>query len=86
MPDAEELRRFAAGLAEAQKQVDSKHFYDQRGSELFDEITTLPEYYPTRTELALLERRASALVERIGARDSSRRPRANCGRSFRSSA
>jgi len=65
MSDSEEVRRIADGLAKPQKQVDSKHFYDQRGSELFDEITRLPEYYPTRTELALLERWAEPLVERV---------------------
>ena len=40
-----------AGLAQAQKVINPKFFYDQRGSELFDEITRLPEYYPTRTEI-----------------------------------
>ncbi|HKK92236.1 MAG TPA: L-histidine N(alpha)-methyltransferase [Longimicrobiales bacterium] len=66
MSDAEELRQLAAGLAAPQKHVDSKYFYDQRGSELFDEITTLAEYYPTRTEVRLLERWAAPLVEQVG--------------------
>lgn len=67
MSDAEELRHLAAGLSAPRKRVDSKYFYDQRGSELFDEITTLSEYYPTRTEISLLERWAAPLVERVGA-------------------
>jgi L-histidine N-alpha-methyltransferase len=44
------------GLSRSQKEVSSKYFYDARGSELFEEITTLEEYYPTRTERALLKR------------------------------
>lgn len=43
------------GLRRTQKEVSPKYFYDQRGSALFERITTLPEYYPTRTERALLE-------------------------------
>jgi L-histidine N-alpha-methyltransferase len=45
----------AEGLSQPQKQLSPKYFYDRRGSELFEEITRLPEYYPTRTERALLE-------------------------------
>lgn len=44
----------AAGLRRPQKELSPKWFYDRRGSELFEEITRLPEYYPTRTERALL--------------------------------
>lgn len=43
--------------------TDPKYFYDDRGSELFERITRLEEYYPTRTEMALLERVAADLVE-----------------------
>lgn len=56
------------GLSRPQKALPPKFFYDRRGSELFEEITTLPEYYPTRTERALLERCAPAWVETVGAR------------------
>lgn len=42
------------GLAQPQKQISSKYLYDTRGSVLFEEITRLPEYYPTRTERELL--------------------------------
>ncbi len=44
-----------AGLTASPKTLPPKYFYDARGSELFDAITRLPEYYPTRTERAILE-------------------------------
>ena len=43
----------AAGLCAAQAHVSPKFFYDALGSRLFDAITELPEYYPTRTEAAI---------------------------------
>lgn len=46
-----------------------KYFYDERGSDLFDQITELPEYYPTRAERAILNRYSPAIVERTGARE-----------------
>ncbi len=49
------LRDVTRGLTRAQKELPPKYFYDRRGSELFDEITRLPEYYLTRTERALLD-------------------------------
>jgi L-histidine N-alpha-methyltransferase len=45
-----------AGLARRPRAIPARWFYDRRGSELFEEITDLPEYYPTRTERAILER------------------------------
>ena len=50
------------GLRRPAKELSPKWFYDTRGSELFEAITRLPEYYPTRTERALLERHAAAWV------------------------
>ncbi len=50
------------GLAGPQKSLPSKYFYDERGSKLFDEITELEEYYPTRTEREILKQN----VEEIG--------------------
>lgn len=44
-----------AGLSAPQKTLPCRYFYDERGSALFEEITVLPEYYPTRTETAILE-------------------------------
>ena len=46
------------GLTRPFKELPPKHFYDARGAELFDRICELPEYYPTRTERAILEARA----------------------------
>ncbi len=51
------------GLTRPFKELPPKHFYDARGSELFERICALPEYYPTRTERTLLAQRASELVE-----------------------
>jgi L-histidine N-alpha-methyltransferase len=56
-----------AGLTATPKWLPPKWFYDERGSELFDAITRLPEYYPTRTERAILARHASDIVVRTGA-------------------
>jgi len=52
------------GLALPQKEISPKYFYDTRGSKLFEEITRLEEYYPTRTELALLRRWTPEWVKR----------------------
>ena len=56
-----------AGLTTTPKVLPPKWFYDDRGSELFDEITRLPEYYPTRTERSILVERAEAVVALSGA-------------------
>jgi L-histidine N-alpha-methyltransferase len=56
-----------AGLTTAPKTLPPKWFYDERGSELFDEITRLPEYYPTRAERSILAERADTIAERTGA-------------------
>jgi L-histidine N-alpha-methyltransferase len=55
------------GLTRPFKELPPKHFYDARGAELFDRICELPEYYPTRTERAILEARAEEVVELTGA-------------------
>lgn len=49
------IRDVKRGLAMPQKELDPKYFYDERGSELFEQITELPEYYLTRAERAVLE-------------------------------
>ena len=56
-----------AGLTATPKTLPPKYFYDARGSELFDEITRLPEYYPTRTERAILSRVAPEVAAASGA-------------------
>jgi len=50
------------GLTSTPKDLPPKWFYDHRGSELFDEITRLPEYYPTRRERAIIDERADAIA------------------------
>jgi dimethylhistidine N-methyltransferase len=55
-----------AGLARSPKGLPCKFFYDAQGSALFDRICELPEYYPTRTETALLQRHAPEFAELIG--------------------
>ncbi|UCD35968.1 MAG: L-histidine N(alpha)-methyltransferase [Nitrospiraceae bacterium] len=50
------------GLTAPRKFIPSKYFYDARGSELFDQICSLPEYYPTRTEMAILRHAAPAIM------------------------
>src|ERR1700754_521720 len=51
-----------AGLSARPKRLSPKYFYDETGARLFEEITRLPEYYPTRCELAILERHASEIA------------------------
>ena len=55
------------GLAQTPKSLPPKWFYDDVGSELFDRITRLPEYYPTRTEAAILSAHAGAIAAVTGA-------------------
>ena len=51
-----------AGLSDSPKWLASKWFYDETGSALFEQITELPEYYPTRTELGILRRGTEVLA------------------------
>lgn len=57
-----------AGLSRTARQLPSKYFYDARGSRLFEQITHTPEYYPTRTELALLNRVLPDIARVVGPR------------------
>jgi L-histidine N-alpha-methyltransferase len=67
--DADEALRADArrGLTATPKELPPKWFYDARGSELFELITELPEYYPTRTERALLEESVDSIAKASGA-------------------
>lgn len=56
------------GLTRSPKELPPKWFYDARGSELFEEITRLPEYYPTRAEREILKERAPEIAAATGAR------------------
>jgi dimethylhistidine N-methyltransferase len=55
-----------AGLSRPQKQLPAKYFYDAAGSRLFERITELDEYYPTRTELAILRANCRDIATRCG--------------------
>ncbi len=57
---AEDVRE---GLSSPFKELPPKYFYDERGSELFERITELPEYYPTRTERAILDEHSEEIVD-----------------------
>ena len=66
-PDAGDFKTdVIAGLSEPQKWLSAKYFYDERGSKLFQKITDLEEYYPTRTELEIFEKHGKAIAEAIG--------------------
>ncbi|KQS19099.1 dimethylhistidine N-methyltransferase [Exiguobacterium sp. Leaf187] len=54
------------GLMREQKVLPAKYFYDHIGSQLFEQITQQPEYYPTRTELAILEQHRAEIARSIG--------------------
>lgn len=54
------------GLQQQQKTLPAKYFYDEYGSRLFEKITELPEYYPTRTEISLLRQHAGNISEIVG--------------------
>jgi dimethylhistidine N-methyltransferase len=54
------------GLARPQKTISSRWLYDDRGSELFEKITDLPEYYPTRTETGILRERIAEIADFCG--------------------
>lgn len=62
----EELAQLRAGLREPQKWISSMYFYDEEGSRLFDRITALPEYYLTRTEMAIMQAFAEDMAACIG--------------------
>jgi dimethylhistidine N-methyltransferase len=61
-----ELAEILAGLKLPEKMVSPKYFYDERGSQLFDQITHLPEYYPTETELGIMLDNMPEIVALIG--------------------
>ena len=64
--DTKELEEIVGGLSGSQKQISPKYFYDERGSQLFDDITQLPEYYLTNTELAIMRDNIAEMSKLIG--------------------
>lgn len=66
-PSASSFRQeVLQGLVQSRKTIAPKFFYDRRGSQLFDQICTLPEYYPTRTETSLLRQHGQEISELVG--------------------
>ena len=66
-PSADDLAEdVLTGFSHAQKAIPPKYFYDAEGSRLFDAITELPEYYPTRTETAMLRQYADEIAQKAG--------------------
>ncbi len=61
-----EIDSIISALCQPQASICSKYFYDAHGSALFERITELPEYYPTRTEAQILAEHGAAIAERIG--------------------
>jgi L-histidine N-alpha-methyltransferase len=59
-------RDVRAGLCAYPKELAPKYFYDERGSQLFEQITELPEYYPTRAEREILSERAAEILSAAG--------------------
>jgi dimethylhistidine N-methyltransferase len=60
------LEEVTAGLSRPLKELPPKYFYDERGSELFEAICGLPEYYPTRAELEIMRDRAGEMARHLG--------------------
>lgn len=67
---SDDLREIQQGLSLPQKTLSPKFFYDERGSELFDEITRLPEYYLTTTEQRIMQDNIGEIADLIGPRAS----------------
>lgn len=67
-PDARAtfLKDVLAGLSQTPKSLPCQYFYDEAGSQLFEQITELPEYYPTRTETAILQAHAHEIAAALG--------------------
>lgn len=77
------LRDVVAGLTNTQKTLPSKYFYDKKGSQLFEKICELDEYYVTRTELDLLQQAAPEIAQCIGADAAIIEPGSGAGQKIR---
>jgi len=62
----DELAEIVTGLSAPQKTISPKYFYDETGSQLFEAITALPEYYLTDTELDIMERHVDEMADLVG--------------------
>ena len=63
----DDIKDVIEGLQQSQKSLPPRYFYDEKGSQLFEAICELPEYYPTRTEAGILEQYAAQIVDRTQA-------------------
>ncbi len=63
---SDDLDEIVEGLKQDEKMISPKYFYDERGSQLFDEITRLPEYYPTETELQIMRDNIDEIADLVG--------------------
>lgn len=63
---SDEESEIVAGLSQDQKEISPKYFYDEKGSQLFEEICEQPEYYPTRTELGIMQANIADIASLIG--------------------
>ena len=61
------MQDMQTALSQLPKRISPKYFYDQAGSALFDRICELPEYYPTRTEISILQTHAGEIADHMGA-------------------
>jgi len=64
--NSSEVVEIIDGLQKPEKMISPKYFYDERGSQLFDDITHLPEYYPTETELGIMRSNVEEIAQLIG--------------------
>jgi L-histidine Nalpha-methyltransferase len=66
MSQSANVREIVDGLQQDEKSISPKFFYDERGSQLFDRITTLPEYYPTKTEFGIMQGNIAEIARLVG--------------------
>jgi L-histidine N-alpha-methyltransferase len=64
--NSSEILEIIDGLQQPEKMISPKYFYDERGSQLFDDITHLPEYYPTETELGIMRSNVEEIAQLVG--------------------
>jgi dimethylhistidine N-methyltransferase len=64
--NSSETQEIIDGLKRPEKMISPKYFYDERGSQLFDDITHLPEYYPTETELGIMRTHVEEIADLVG--------------------
>ena len=70
LPQHREIQQIVEGLRRPEKMISPKYFYDERGSQLFDQITHLPEYYLTETELGIMSDNIEEIAAAVGERAS----------------